>query len=319
MIHDNKMMMKIPEEFGVEEKKYLADFNVAQMMQEFVALYAERVEQDQCDLELTISSGLPETVHNDSFALLQVLTRLLKNIIHNTNAGRVDIAVSAAGDEHIRCCFDLRYCGFGIDQETCERILDSSCEPDEFDTDIHDGAGSDTVTIRRLVESMGGEAGIDSEPEKGPLFWFTLLSRQTDTMDMARSTSQERNEDTGDSRILLVEDNPLNQEVTLEMLGVLGHRVDLVENGREALDAVKKKKYNLVFMDCRMPVMDGYEAAECIRQYEHADGDANRVPIIALTANAMPGDIKRCMHAGMDGFISKPFSIKDLELAMNRL
>lgn len=155
--------------------------------------------------------------------------------------------------------------------------------------------------------------GVSSD--KDSQFGFTLCPQQSNMLDMAQDMSQKLNED---SRVLLVEDNLLNQEVAVEMFETLGHKVDLVENGREALNAVKKKKYNLVFMDCRMPVMDGYEATECIRQLEHADGDENRVPIIALTANAMSSDVDKCIHAGMDGFISKPFSLQDLESAMNR-
>ena len=176
------------------------------------------------------------------------------------------------------------------------------------------GTGLGLTISKRLVELMNGEIGVESEAEKGTTFWFTL------TFGNPLIRKKESNEQTGSTsdhsfalKILLVEDNPINQRVAMFNLNKLGHQVTTADNGKVAVELFTQEKFDIVLMDIQMPVMDGLEATREIRRMEAEQGISTPVPIIAMTANAIKGDREKYTREGMTGYISKPFKMKELE------
>jgi CheY-like chemotaxis protein len=172
---------------------------------------------------------------------------------------------------------------------------------------------------------MGGQIGVESALGKGSAFWVTLtLERTTASVQLASlaaATSQSspepppapaRNRKTS---ILLAEDNPVNQKITQKLLEKCGFEVEVAANGREAVEAIQKRRFDLILMDCQMPVMDGYEATQVIRKIE---GGGRRTPIVAITAHAMVGDREKCLEAGMDDYLSKPVNLAKLQQTVNQ-
>jgi CheY-like chemotaxis protein len=167
---------------------------------------------------------------------------------------------------------------------------------------------------------MGGAIGVESEPGRGSTFWFTVALKVGAEAPAALARAQSAGSIAAGAprslRILVAEDNAVNQRVAVRMLEKAGHRVDLVSNGREAVEALGRKPYDLVLMDCLMPQMDGFEATRAIRAAEV--GTVRHVPIVALTANAMQRDREECLAAGMDDYLTKPFTKQALTTALER-
>jgi CheY-like chemotaxis protein len=178
------------------------------------------------------------------------------------------------------------------------------------------GSGLGLAICKRLVDVMGGEIGCESAPGKGSLFWFSVpLARATGftgaiSADDRTPSLQPSAEPLIQLRILLAEDNLVNQKVAERIISKLGHQLEIVTNGREAVAAAKRGGYDVILMDCQMPEMDGLSAARAIRAL---GGTHSEVPIVAITANAMTGDRERCLDAGMNDYLAKPFSPDQLK------
>jgi CheY-like chemotaxis protein len=165
---------------------------------------------------------------------------------------------------------------------------------------------------------MGGEVGVESELGAGSTFWFTVALRPTSATAVRSETTTSARTAMGAAgpwRVLVVDDNPVNQLVSAKIFQKFNCRVDMVANGAEAVDAVKTLPFDLVLMDCQMPVMDGCEATVAIRQL---DGVQGRVPIVALTASALPSERDRCLEAGMDDYVAKPATVEQLARVVSR-
>jgi CheY-like chemotaxis protein len=166
---------------------------------------------------------------------------------------------------------------------------------------------------------MGGELGVESEEGRGSTFWFAVplpvCERPALTGETLMSVSVERPAPARTLRVLAAEDNAVNQRVLVRLLERLGCRVDLASDGREAVERVRSGSYDLLLMDCQMPVLDGFEATREIRAL---DGEAARIPIVAVTAHALPGDRERCLAQGMDDYVTKPLRVRDLERVIAR-
>ena len=258
----------------------------------------------------------------DPGRIRQILTNLLSNAIKFTQSGKIILGVSSlvAGDGSAEFRFEVQDTGMGIPKEAMDRMFKPFSQADSTVTRRFGGTGLGLSISKRLVQLMGGEIGVNSEGGKGSTFWFTLrlekgseITEAAMTSDISLKTQRRREKP---FRILLAEDNAINQKVALKQLEKLGFRADGVGNGREAIDALWSIPYDLVLMDCQMPELDGYEATRLIRKSETMQFKS--IPIIAMTANAIKGDKERCLEAGMNDYVSKPIRTDDLERVLDR-
>jgi len=217
--------------------------------------------------------------------------------------------------------FEVADTGTGIEPEACLQLFDRFTQADTSTTRKFGGTGLGLAICQRLVAMMGGEIGVESEPGQGSTFWFTILlapgDAAADYADPFRRSEPGRARFVSHRRlhVLVAEDNPTNQTIISALLEAQGHRVSLVATGLEAVAAVARHPFDAVLMDVQMPEMDGPSATREIRRIE---GDGLRLPIIAVTANAMAGDREKYLAAGMDEYVSKPIDRNQLVLALGR-
>jgi signal transduction histidine kinase len=312
-------------------------FDPRQAVEDLCELLAERARAKGLELIRHVAPEVPPRVVGDPNRLRQILLNLLGNAVKFTERGevvlRVDLARREEGAVWLR--FSVRDTGIGISPEAQGRIFQSFSQADGSTTRKYGGTGLGLAISRQLAVLMGGEIELDSEPGKGSEFRFharflTAPGATLHDADVAVTespgpvmepqppadggTGATEPADLLEASILLVEDNPVNQEVARSMLGILGIRPDLAANGNEALEALARKRYDLVLMDCQMPGMDGYEATKILRETE----TNARTPVVALTANAMAGDSKQCLAAGMDDYLGKPFTLRQLRDVLKR-
>jgi PAS domain S-box-containing protein len=254
-------------------------------------------------LDIAIAPDVPDWVNGDPTRLRQILLNLLSNAIKFTQRGRVAITVRCephTGSDVLR--FEISDTGIGIAPESLHLLFEKFSQVDRSDARKFGGSGLGLAISRRLAEAMSGTIGVTSEVGAGSVFWFT--AQLPPTAPPARSTvAARRRTDVVARRILLVDDNPLNQIVARAMLEKDGHDVVVVADGLEALAAVQERTFDLVLMDMQMPVMDGMEAARRIRDL---DTVVREIPIVALTANVMAEEIASCREAGMNDHLAKP-------------
>jgi TMAO reductase system sensor TorS len=297
-----------------------------------VEMFATGAQAKGVELVFLILPEVPHFVEGDPVRLRQILVNLIGNALKFTSRGKIVVRVEIMeeSEEDALLRFHVIDTGIGIKPEAKETIFDSFSQADYSTTRKYGGTGLGLSISRKLSEIMGGKIGVESEPDKGSTFWFTTrLRKQHGTpdhipLDVAPSDNRELGQVQAefDVTILVVEDNLVNQEVAQYMLNILGCRVDLAENGLKAVDMAANASYDLIFMDCQMPVMDGFSASKLIREREVAESSEQNVnlhiPIVALTANAITGDRERCLSAGMDDYLSKPFNIDQLRAALKR-
>jgi len=275
-------------------------------------------------LDVDIGRGVPRWVQGDAVRLEQVIRNLLDNAVKFTEAqGQVAISVAVEdGSRKVR--FAVSDTGPGFDPAQLPRLFEPFAQGDGSFSRRHGGAGLGLAIARQLVELMGGEIGAESVPGWGSRFWFSVelplgseaaARRQSSTTLAARRLSPVPRRDGNERRVLVAEDNELNQVLIRRTLEQLQCAVDVVGTGAEAVEAVLRGGYDAVLMDCQMPDMDGFAATRELRRREP---HAQRVPIIALTANAMIGDRDKCLAADMDDYIAKPFSIGELRSTLKR-
>ncbi len=289
-------------------------FNLRNMAEETVELLSQQADDKNVNLACLINAVVPAEVIGDPGRLRQILMNLIGNALKFTSYGEVLLYVSEEKriDKDVHLRFEVRDSGIGIRKEKQKDIFTAFSQADDSTTREYGGTGLGLAICRQLVAMMGGTIGVESAVGEGSIFWFTTVFKIGDgrglTIDTGHETIIPKNFDLS---ILVVEDNITNQIVAQGTLEKYGCEVELADNGLESLEAVKKEQYDLVFMDCQMPVMDGYEATENIRRLEQERG-TRRVPIIALTAHALKGDRERCLAVGMDDYITKPFNEKQL-------
>jgi two-component system CheB/CheR fusion protein len=270
---------------------------------------------------LRLEENVPARVVGDEGRLRQVLTNLLANALKFTEQGEVEATVrgieEAGSPERVRLLFSVRDTGIGIPAENVATVFDTFSAATRSTHARYGGTGLGLSTARQLVELMGGRIWVESEPGRGSLFQFTSefalpqASRISSTSERSGAVGSG-----GPLRVLLAEDNPLNQVYARELLRRLGHEVLAVSDGEEALQAVARETFDAVLMDVAMPELDGEEATRRIRA--GINGCPRDLPIIALTAHAVAGDRERFLAAGMDDYLSKPFDPAKLEDALRR-
>jgi PAS domain S-box-containing protein len=293
------------------------DFNLEEKLDEVIKLLDFQANKKGLYLKTQISQEVPDILNGDPLRTKQVLINLINNAIKFTETGGITIEVEVIeSDEHsIKLLFRVSDTGIGINPEGKEKLFQAFSQTDPSTTRKFGGTGLGLTISKRLVELMNGEIGVDSEYGKGSSFWFTSVFKTGETnrpteeqLPQATITSPPRH-----LSILLAEDNPINQRVALFNLTKLGHKVDIAENGQVAVEMATCKQYHLILMDIQMPVKNGLDAAREIREYEIKIKETNPVPIIAMTANAVKGDMESFLQGGMNGYISKPFKSVDLE------
>ncbi|UPT72976.1 MAG: PAS domain-containing protein [Elusimicrobiota bacterium] len=286
-------------------------------LEDSAAFFREVAARKGLALEIAAGESLPSSVLADSLRLRQIVSNLLANAIKFTEKGTIRLEAGArpAGGDVVRVRVAVTDTGIGIPEESQERLFTPFSQADPSTTRRYGGTGLGLAICRRLVEMMSGDIGLDSAPGRGSTFWFEVELPLSDKAAADAAARRPAAPDLSTRRLLVVDDNAVNLRITLEMLALLGAKADSAENGREALDALARTPYDLVLMDCSMPVMDGYTATLRLRERE-AGGP--RTPVVALTAHALPADRERCRVAGMDDYLAKPVTLERLSAVVSR-
>jgi CheY-like chemotaxis protein len=297
------------------------DFNLRSMCDEVPAILRVMAANRGLEMRLDYDVTLPPYIRGDPLRIRQVLLNLASNAVKFTERGTVRIGVSQLGESQLKV--SVTDSGIGISEEQLNRMFVRFTQADSSTTRRYGGTGLGLAISKTLVELMGGTIGVTSQPGVGSTFWFTLPlvaavhsaadaqvpSDSAPSIAAAGAVSAPADVGMaarrGGARLLLVEDNFVNQRVAVYMLTKLGYRVDVALHGREAIDMLGKFAYDLVLMDCQMPEMDGFEAARTIRDRSSTVLDHD-VPVIAMTANAFPEDRARALASGMNDFLAKP-------------
>ena len=286
-------------------------FHLDELLQDVVALQAPRAQAKGLSLVLDKQTEIPDWLLGDPLRVRQILLNLVDNAIKFTERGQVCISVQAArlpAGEGYR--FTVADTGIGIPPEAQARIFEAFAQANGSTSRRYGGTGLGLAICKQLTELMQGRLSLDSQPDKGSAFHLDLPLAATEA-------PVEQSEAVPDlprfinTRVLVAEDNPVNQKLTRLMLENLGVEVIQAEDGRAAWERVRQESLDLVLMDCHMPELDGLEATRAIRAWEDDQGLA-RLPIVALTANAMPGFEETCRQAGMDGYLLKPLREESL-------
>jgi PAS domain S-box-containing protein len=332
-------------------------FEVRRTIREAIDLSAPSAQKKQLVLSCSIDHNIPPYLLGDPTRLRQIIVNLVGNAVKFTEQGVIEVAVSLESQrrELYGLSVTVRDTGIGISPEVQAHIFDAFSQADGSTTRKYGGTGLGLAIVKQLVALMGGDIELQSAPGEGSTFRFNAYFKRCDPVQRLLSPSAEESGTDAETfvhpargpeqvRILLVEDNPVNREVACGMLETFNLRIDTAENGREAVAAVESAEYSLVFMDCQMPEMDGLTATRLIREREKRQWSmvnsqsrgkdvalssppmtndqvpmtASRVPIVALTAHAMQGDRELCLAAGMDDYLTKPFTLSQLEHVLAR-
>ena len=316
----------------------ILDFDIAELVEDFANTMVYSAEEKGVKLFCPANPIQHHWYKGDPGRIRQILANLVSNAIKFTEQGEVRVRCERIEDQEkgVMLRFTVTDTGIGLSNEQQQDLFERFTQADGSTTRKYGGTGLGLSISKQLVELMGGEIGVESQPGVGSSFWFTLhlpeaeqpqpLSSEDSLYgswepvvddSVANLKSPDDVSDTDDqaitknkikqfnARILVVEDNTVNQKVAQGILSKFGVRIDLAADGKEAISALEQLPYDLVFMDCQMPVLDGYDATRQIRDLDSKVKD-HAIPVVAMTANAMQGDRDHCIAAGMDDYISKP-------------
>ncbi len=304
----------------------ITDFDLRQAVDEIVDLVLAPAQRKGLQLASLIYHDVPPLLRGDPGRLRQILVNLIGNAVKFTERGEVMLRVKLVETQGASTTlrFEVADTGIGIVPEARARLFEAFSQADMSTTREYGGTGLGLAISKRLTELMQGDIGVESQGGVGSTFWFTARFQTQPRLAAASAHhAPPREQAVGSAgcygvqpRILVAEDNALNQHIAVRMLEKLGYRVDVAANGIEALRALERAAYVAVLMDCQMPELDGFEATARIRAQEQATG--RRIPIIAVTTGALPGDRERCLAAGMDDHVPKPVSPDQLAAALQR-
>jgi signal transduction histidine kinase/CheY-like chemotaxis protein len=303
----------------------IIDFNLRETLESCIQMLTLPASQKNISLICNISDDIPARVRGDSNRLMQILINLLNNAIKFTEHGSVTLDVQClpvVSNDEIYLRFSVIDTGIGIPFEKQHLIFESFNQADTSTTRRYGGTGLGLAISSQLAELMGSRIYLKSTPGEGSSFWFVsiLLPAEVSLKDSFLPVSQRDLFESGSfllhgSKILLAEDEPINQTLATVLLEKLGTSVTAVTNGQEALDAINLNHFDLVLMDLQMPELDGFGATKAIRALRTS---AASTPIVALTAHARLEDKDKCLQAGMDDYLSKPIDFSQLEKALIR-
>jgi signal transduction histidine kinase/CheY-like chemotaxis protein len=277
-----------------------------------VAAHAKGIE-----LVVEIDPSVPLWLCGDVGRVRQVLLNLVSNAVKFTDRGSVTVrSMATPVAEAMRLRVEVADTGIGVDPQSLERLFEPFTQADNSTSRRYGGTGLGLTISAQLIESMGGEIHVASEPGLGTRFWFELELAAASGLDVAErpmldavAEASPRAANGASALVLVAEDNPVNQIIVTRMLESLGYQAEIVENGRRALEALARGRYDVVLMDCQMPELDGYEATRELRRRE---GAGRHLPVIAMTAHSMAGDREKCLAAGMDDYLTKPMRLAAL-------
>ncbi len=303
------------------------EFDLHEFIDNTLKFFQKDVSKKAIKLNRKIGTKVPTMVIGDEVRLRQILTNLIGNAIKFTDKGSVELSVRQINKSPGRHLlkFEVTDSGIGIDPHLVDNLFNSFTQADSSTTRKYGGSGLGLAISKNLTELMDGEMGVKSKPGLGSTFWFTIpFTIRKASSDSAIKPSVAVIEKSGQVRkvsllttikILVADDNRINQKVAVNILGKFGCQVTVAVNGQDAIKAWQTQPFDIILMDLEMPEMDGYEATTSIREKESAD---NHIPIIALTANAMQGVKDKCIATGMDDFLSKPFKKEELKKMLQK-
>ncbi|MBK1650186.1 ATP-binding protein [Rhabdochromatium marinum] len=294
-------------------------FDVQDAIDGIVQLFLPVAMEKQVDLRVNINPAIPSTLFGDATRLQQVLSNLVGNAIKFTHAGHVALSaqpVPPGKDEEYRVVFAVSDTGIGMPATFFEHLFTPFTQAEQSYQRNFQGAGLGLSISKRLVELMGGDISVESEEGVGSTLKVCIPFKLD--KHCSPTLSAEKPTDLGRLRILVAEDDQASKTIALKHLEKAGYQVEGVDDGAQALAALKKQSFDLVLMDVQMPILDGVAATSAIRQ-GHA-GNRNRgIPVIATTAYAMAGDKEKFLDAGMDGYVAKPVDMEQLRKVMNQV
>jgi len=296
------------------------EFSPAFVLQDAIHIVSPAAARKSLELAIVTDPNLPSSVRGDMIRLRQVLLNLLSNAVKFTDSGTIELKAEllSRAPATYKLRFSVADRGIGITEEEQARLFQPFTQANASTARSHGGTGLGLAICKQLVELMGGRIGVESRSGEGSTFWFTMdVLAPESSPALAEAPAPEPSANGAapkNFRILLVEDNAVNQKVALLMLKKLGHSADVAQNGVEAIAALAAKEYDLVLMDCLMPEMDGFEATRRIR----TSARNAKLPIVAMTANAFTEDREACLEAGMSDYLSKPVRDSELRQKLDR-
>jgi signal transduction histidine kinase len=299
-------------------------FDLYSAIDEVIKILRYKAIQKNLEFTFNIAPEIPQYLMGDPLRLKQVLINLCSNAIKFTAKGyvRVHVKLVQKTSASVHLQFEVQDTGIGISKENQAKLFSSFAQAEVSTARKFGGTGLGLAISKNLVQMMGGEIGLESEEGKGATFHFNVALGLPET-NADNAEKKAKKEDSTfhftKLKILLAEDNVINQKVAILNLQKLGHEVLVVSDGLQALEIYKKEMPDLVFMDVKMPIMDGTEATIKIREFEKDNKILKKVPVVAMTANSQKSDKIEYIAAGMDDYLSKPFNINDLEQLFERI
>ena len=291
--------------------------NPRQMISDIVSLYASNAEDKGLSLRSSISDEVPQWVEGDPTRVRQVLANLVSNAIKFTEQGAVDILLWTEDDQpSLKLGIEVIDTGIGIPKDAHAVLFDRFTQADTTTTRRYGGTGLGLAICKQLIEQMGGDIELDSTVGVGTRIRFTLPTARREHVRVTTQVIDDHKFDIEGHNVLVVEDNPINQRTIQTFLETAGLNVSVAENGKCALNLIAENPFDIILMDIQMPVMDGPTTTRKIRALP---GPMAKIPIVALTANAMSGDRERYLSEGMDEYVSKPIDFHELINVIGRL
>jgi len=297
--------------------------NLKALIEEVTEIFSIKSENDAIKTTMEYSDDLPESFIADPVRVRQIVTNFVGNAVKFTEKGYVKIKAERLEkdnkDGKIRIKISIKDSGIGIPQEHQAKLFDKFSQADSSTTRKFGGTGLGLAISKQLSAMMGGEVGLKSVEGKGSTFWFTMLlvEASQDVPRVKPRTSNLDGEYFEGKKILVAEDNRVNQQFIKEILENIGCEVTMAINGQEAVKMAYEAKYDLIFMDCQMPIMDGFEATKKLAEAKK-NNEISDIPIVALTANAMKGDKEKCLESGMQDYMTKPVRKNEIIEALRK-